>query len=400
VLVRYNRAVALREGGHLEKSLAEFDVLVRLRPAHGPLYLNRGLIWQARGDLPRAAVEFRAALRYQPDSQEARDRLQEVEPHEKQQPPRPEVRRIAGKKKDGPRRLRRTKPDGTSSESGALDANVENPTASADEQVAMAALEAPEESSSETDPSIPETPVRAAPSPATLAPTSSDTSSANTANTLSGAADLSFRCPSCEDIITVRWDKLELGKVMTCPRCRRNFTSKNSGRLMEVVKDRYGLWKTPPRRIDRALLNRLIAGVLAAAVVIFAAAWLNGLWQNASSPEARLPHELEPRAKLFAWAWLKDDFATMRQLTDPVQGPNLLLWCMEHPSPPVKFSATLDREAALSLEIEQSAPQLSRVQVRFEGLLAQNNVPPILPLMTWREERGNWIFHPKPRSPM
>ncbi len=78
-LVRYNRAVSRRLAGKLELSLAEFDELVESRPAHGPLYLNRGLIYQARGDSVRATEEFRAALVRQPESQEALRRLRELE---------------------------------------------------------------------------------------------------------------------------------------------------------------------------------------------------------------------------------------------------------------------------------------------------------------------------------
>ena len=52
-----------------------------------------------------------------------------------------------------------------------------------------------------------------------------------------------FHCPSCGISSTVRWDKLQLGKVLACPRCQKNFTVKGDGRLNEVIKDRQGRWK-------------------------------------------------------------------------------------------------------------------------------------------------------------
>jgi tetratricopeptide (TPR) repeat protein len=346
-LIRYNRAVALRQAGDLDTALDEFHEMIRTRPGHAPSYLNRGLVYLARGNLSRAAAEFRVALHHHPRSREAQERLEETEALLRQLPPTP----------------------------------AEEPPPPAALPVLALAHAAPPA----TEPSV-----RAA------AP-----STQGALGPRNRPATFSYPCPACGKQGLIRWSNLTRGKVLSCSHCRKNFTSNLAGHLVEVVQDREGRWverrsRAAQQRLNRWRRFRLLAAGVAVALVVYGLSWAPRLGQASATGDPELPQDLEPRAELFARAWLKGDYRMLRQLTDPVQDRLLFPWYRRHP-PPLVESTNADEPA---VQIQVMAPANSTtptaLRVRFDGLRSPHARSPLELQLAWEERGGSWYFKPDP----
>ena len=401
-IVRYNRAVVLRQSGKLDRSLAEFDQLVRLKPTHGPLHLNRGLIFLERGNLPRAVAEFRAALRHQPDSQEAAQRLREtevlVEEHRSKRgrkaplaapitAPFPSVSiddRVPPVTPDGERASQATIASSTKRRVECDVPIAAEERSAADSQAACSPIATPFDSIASSSA------VKESHDTQTVAPLGSGTIA---------DCSLPFKCPECGNTYTVRWDKLQVGKLLACPYCHRNFTTTPKGEFAEVVKDKNGRWVdggTQRERERRARSRRSwwLAGSVALVLCGLSVYWSSNTVRSSSPQETPLPDELEPRVELFAHAWLNGDYPLMRRLTDPVQDRQLFGWYRRNP-PPVGYDPKTGKEAIqVALEILPSQPPMTALRVRFDGLKSGAGGPAVELQLAW-EDRGNrWFFQP------
>jgi tetratricopeptide (TPR) repeat protein len=372
-LPRYNRAVSLRLGGDRDRALAEFDELLQLRPEHGPLYLNRSLIFLACGDLARAAADLRTALRYQPESKEAAARLHEVNGLLRQQTaPGPDESAE-----------RPPPPDGLDSPPdvcAAVDVPSEPSHAAAASNLHRAGQSSP------PAPGPPPVPAGARRRPETRKPNSP-----------------AFPCPGCRKVSAVRWDRLDLGKVLGCPHCKDRFTAKVDGRLVKVVRDRQGRWVDVEWAASRSRRTRtkryqFAAGVLAAGLCVYALAWTPKVVERLTpaAVEAGLPKELEPRAERFARAWLKGDVPRMRELTDPVQDRMLFAWYKRNPPPGGGSAVEANQNVKVAIEELPGNPSGALLRVRFEGLQPRRDMVPVELQLTWQERGGSWIFQPVP----
>ena len=435
-MVRYNRAVVLRQKGNLDQAWTELEHLLRLKPHSAPLYLNRGLICLERGQREQAIQEFQTAVSYQPDSQEAIDRLKELgvavaEARAKQnsEPPEPDKKVTRPKKGQAQRRNESREPPPDD------DTPVPSPTRHANDELALELLsDSPEV---ETKPCQVTASVSSAAESQTFATKKShsdhkttatspqpslslslSSSPASTESSLpipmpsvsntavqndseikgeasSANCNIEIQCPACDGRSSVRWDRLKAGQILGCPKCGRYFTSTPDGSLAVVTKNRRG--KADISRVQPAQWKeyRLIASIMVAALLIGGAIFTLPLRQTTVRDDALFPRELEPRSKVFALAWLKGDFKTMRQLTDPIQASNLFLWCMENPTPAVKVPATLERDVKFKIVVMSSAPPTTHVQVKFDGLqVAQGTTVSELPPLAWKQDGESWLFQP------
>jgi tetratricopeptide (TPR) repeat protein len=376
-VVRYNRAVALRQHGLLDAALAECDELVGVNPDYAPLYLNRGLIWQARRERERAIAEFRTALRLRPDWNDVRDRLKQLGAPRASAGNGSATPAAASAERSTRRPLAaRTVSRAASSESTEDDLALQLLVADQDTAPRSAALPplARRPASEESDPAPP-----AANAPA---PESGDPLD---------RFSLEFTCPGCGDISKVRWNRLQRGKVLSCPSCRRTFAAGGDGRLTEVFKTRAGRWKTT-RRLPRAAMYRLIGGVVAACVV-GALLW-PGLTSSPREDDG-LPLQLEPRARTFALAWLKGDVRTMRRLTPADQASQLFVWCMDNPPPTSRNPGDLERQVHVTVTILPSmSDSMARVEIHIDGLEVSRGRARSSLMLSWRQDGETWVFQP------
>lgn len=450
--VRYNRAVALRGAGQLDRAMVELDELIQRRPTHGPFYLNRGLIWLARGDLLRAAREFRTALRYQPDSEEGRDRLAEIEAQlpagfsvESIDPipavePEPEPRRASRRRKKAHREARRAKPAAQTqaaprraappeaaptrkprskpqkadplSDDVAISALDEIPAT--EPEVAAAPAAAAQSSSAGitvilpgsllATPTLSQVAMPAAASPpatpagaslALLTGQNSGRQNPGGQTPGSGVHNMPFRCPACAHVALVGWDRLQPGRIMACPRCRKSYVTKPDGKLAPVVRNAAGKWAEDRTRFgfDRATLRRWGTGSVVAALLVFVVSLSPKLMGGWSRPEAPLPKTLEERSRAFGWAWLRGDFRLMRRLTETKRHDELLEWYKTHPVPVVSDPNTLEEEVVAKVEILPGATSATSVRVTFLGLSVANVTDYVFPI-TWEEKDKDWYFDP------
>lgn len=354
IQAKYNRSVALRLCGQLARALEEFNEILRIQPHHAGAYLNRGIVHELMGNASSAASDFRKSLRYQPGSQEAIQRLQAVRVLLDVAPtPVPSSRTHAPVNKP-------TKIDLSDFEQGAADAKT-------------AEIKTTEQITS-TTPILRET-----------------------------QDSLKVRCPGCLNETTIRWNKLEAGRVLTCPHCSRSFTTRPSGELSEVIRTG-GRWEflQSVQRLRRGRREwRLRVSAVACVILLLACAfwWPSRLGRSSASVEAELPAELERRVELFAKAWHRGDSRTMRRLTDPTQDRLLFLWYRNNPSPMLpaqekaaksdtrfEVSKVADRHPLVwfDVKVQDAAP---------DGPMARAELK-----LAW-EERGNtWFFLPAPRS--
>lgn len=204
---------------------------------------------------------------------------------------------------------------------------------------------------------------------------------------VAGTAHLAVRCPGCGTTGSIRWDKLQLGKVLACPACARVFTCGRDGRVVEVVKDRAGHWvgrdsRDAERRQRRTRWVRyLAAGVIAVGLTSAAVTGVRGLARRAP-PAEELPQEVRARAELFVRAWAGGDYPLMRRLTDPVQDRQLFSWYRRNPPPPGVAGA--DKP----VELEAVPSQAPKAAFRVRG------ARPTAPTLVWEERGGTWTFQP------
>ncbi|HVW02691.1 MAG TPA: tetratricopeptide repeat protein [Planctomycetaceae bacterium] len=375
VLVRYNRAVSLRHAGCHDEALAELGRLIPLKPDHAPIYLNRGLIYLARNN-PRLAVqEFKTALVHQPRSQEAAERLREAE------------NLLAATRAPTVEPEPETKP-----EPEAAPVSVPEPHGACDphEVLADAILASlpPLESTTATLPEIKPICVPQA-----------------TVGPMASPLNLDFECPGCGCKSSVRWDKLQRGKILSCPNCKRNFTTRTTGELAEVVRDKSGRWsdleeQLAERQGVRTHRLRLTAVAGIVALVVFTICWAPQIVRSSSiSPEPALPAELQPRAELFARAWLEGDSRTLRRLADPVQDKLMFNWSRQAPAPAPPAGQTTDKyyeSATIEIELLPSVAPVRWLRVHIRGLPDSSAQPELLLDLAWVERGGTWLFQPAP----
>ncbi|MBS0206462.1 MAG: tetratricopeptide repeat protein [Planctomycetes bacterium] len=339
-LPKYNRAVVYRLNGDLSEALEQFNEIVRLRPDHGSAYLNRGLVFELQGEFKQAELDYRKALRYSPKSSEALERLQAI--------------RVL--LPDKPEPVRRPAPADLS------------PTQS----------------------SVP---------PRDERPAKSDLDKIPARREIQDS--LVVRCPSCDEETAIHWNKLQTGRVLTCPHCHTNYTTKPNGELGEVFKDATGRWlfrASFNARLRSIRERRLqIAGIVSVVVLLVMVWWVPRTSQSAPQSEASLPVDLEPRAELFARAWLAADSRTLRRLTDPVQDRLLFNWLRRNPPPHVAVSPD-ELEKTLKCEVTRlpGQPPTTWVQVRVAGFEGSSGAP-IEMRLAWEARSDVWHFQPNPQ---
>ena len=377
VLVRYNRAVSLRHAGKHDEALNELGQLISLKPDHAPIYLNRGLIYLARNN-PRLAVqEFRTALVHQPRSQEAAQRLREAQTL------------LAASR----RAAKELEPTASSEPEPAKRAVAPEPLPVFDphEVLAEAILS-----------SLP--PLE---SPAMLPQIETEPAEARSANVgpMTSPLNLDFECPGCGRTSSIRWDKLQRGKILSCPHCKRNFTTRATGELAEVVRDKSGRWADREDRLVeqhgvRTHRLRLTAAAGIVALVLFTVCWAPQIVRSSSiSPEPALPIGLQPRAEMFARAWLEGDGRTLRRLTDPVQDKLMFNWSRQCPPPAAPIGENAETTAEnIKIEVE-TLPSVAPIQwlrVHLRGVPSPTGQTELLLDLAWVERGGVWLFQPAP----
>jgi len=211
------------------------------------------------------------------------------------------------------------------------------------------------------------------------------------------APQLALQCPGCGTTGSIRWDKLQLGRVLACPTCARVFTCGRSGHVVEVVRDRSGRWverqsRDAELRRRRANRVRILAAAAVAIAVLSAGVTGARVLGRAVAKSDELPRDLKVRADLFARAWASGDYPLMRRLTDPVQDRQLFAWYRRNPPSP----GTAVADKALDLESVPSQPPKAVFRVR--GQVAGRGARPTDLILTWEERGGNWMFQPGPQA--
>lgn len=75
---QYNLGMLLLSQHRYQEGVKTFERAIELKPTSGPSHLGLGDCLQALEDLPGAAEEYRASLRYQPNQNDARRRLEKL----------------------------------------------------------------------------------------------------------------------------------------------------------------------------------------------------------------------------------------------------------------------------------------------------------------------------------
>jgi len=425
-VVRYNRAVAFRQIGQLEQAWDELELLVGLDPGNAALYLNRGLICATRGERDRAIHEFRAAVASNPECQEAVDRLWELErardadlgpaigalksasiplTSSADSPPQSGVRKpitdyeleqiLLEPIPEPPRRRRQftlddaaespSEPDHARDSARGLRADtvpvqelktspVVSTRKSAGSALAKSAsnLETIEGAFVDGSGDTAE--------PKTTGPASGSIA------TLTSTPQISLECPGCGAPSTVRWDRLQPGKVFGCRSCGGGFTSRDDGSLMLVQKGIDGKWRAFVKQPSLLYKSRWLLGANVAVILLFAVT-LTWAFRPTRVVEPSLPEELELRAQLFAEAWVKRDYRIIRRMTDPGHAPQLFAWHKRNPAPEA------NRNLKIAVSIVKDVPPITTVSIRIDGVKSTDGTSREL-MLVWKERDGEWLFVP------
>jgi tetratricopeptide (TPR) repeat protein len=420
-VVRYNRAVAFRQAGNLSEAWDELALLVEIEPDNAALYLNRGMICVARGERHAAIREYRKAVSLQPDSIEATERLWELQRAKQSESKTDSQVPDLGGQSDrevqvddgdipliplgGPERIS----DDAISQiltDDSIPSASPSPDRTARTQSLNAAVTAGdqvipvEEANSERQRTSKSRPGEATKSQEGVVSQSTQ-ATVNSArqHQSSGIVDrqsnpdvesesgyqITIQCPSCQSPSSVRWDRLQSGKVLACRRCGGGFTSEEDGTLLSVEKGADGKWRRMIRRPTpwhklRWVQGSVLSGLLAVTLLFL-------LTRPTRITEPELPEDLEPRAKLFAEAWLKKDYRIIRRLTHPAEGPQLFAWHKKHPAPELK------QKPKIAVEVISDEPPVATLIVRLDGFKAADGSPRELAL-DWKEQNGQWLFLP------
>jgi len=208
------------------------------------------------------------------------------------------------------------------------------------------------------------------------------------------------RCPGCDGETFIRWNKLQLGRVLECPHCKGNFTMNSSGDIYEIVRDSAGRWKSraamDAQRESRRNRRYQIIGGVAATVMVIAISFGTTIRIGNGSPAAlpKLPEEFEARVELFTRAWLTGDARTMKRLTDPAHDRQFFPWQRQN-EPPLKIKPeSLNDEIVVEITKLPSTPPVSWVQTKIDGLKLEGTDHPIELRLAWEERAGKWFFQP------
>jgi hypothetical protein len=192
---------------------------------------------------------------------------------------------------------------------------------------------------------------------------------------------LQVACPTCGLIGKVPVDRLH--HAFQCNGCREMFRVYPSGRVESVTPRRR--LRPERRRIRWAVALALLLGVLALT------AW-RGARSPAAAAEAPLPADLEPRAELFARAWLAQDVPGMRRLTDRARDNHLYPWLVRHRPPAVDRTHPEGDPLAgvtIHLRLEPTGAGTNRVVARIDGLPSSATLT-----QDWAARGDAWYFVP------
>lgn len=398
-VVRYNRAVAYRQQGMLDAAWEELELLSRLDSTNASVYLNRGLVCLALGERDRAVREFRNAIDCQPDCEEAMARLKELAPSETSDSISIGQASDADVARRQARPARRRPPGAALSDAEAQQILVE-------EDAPVLALNAPtsvsektepsgrptttgvvsgvtKDCSAKNDPEAPSTEIDREQSQ--ISPATDPVVASKSSGALTAVHQISLQCPACGFPSSVRWDRLQPGKVFACRSCNGGFTSRDDGSLMAVEKGIDGKWRAMSGRPHRLYQSRWVAAICLAMLIVCTFT-LSGMFRSRSGLEPELPEELESRVQLFAEAWLKRDYRIIRRMTDPSQGPYLFAWHKKNPAPESRS------KVKIAVEVVKDAPPITMVKVLIDGVKAADDKRELS--LTWKEQNGEWLFLP------
>ncbi len=362
---RFNLAVALRQKGETVRALVEFTRVIKARPSEAKAYLKRGEIHLKHGHRELAEADFRSALRHDPECEQAQHYLDTL-------PAAPSILPVL-------------------------------PVSHTTAPVVPIPLKSSTSLASPT-PLPPKSSIVLASSEPT-APKSS-TALPRTGGPLNKAGHITVKCPHCEKMGDVPWDRLS--KVFVCQGCGRRFIVQSDGSAVEVIEAKNGKWVEAEKVREQARQRRKRRRSLFVAVVVavlFPALAVAG-WRAARPVvpqivERELPQELNARAELFAQAWLSNDVRLMKRMTSPAVEKTLYAWYNRHRPPPLLRTPTSGTppEGVDGAQVEVNSRHGKAgqcvVTLRVRNPKLAPDHPPVELRLVWEERSdNNWYFLP------
>jgi tetratricopeptide (TPR) repeat protein len=202
-------------------------------------------------------------------------------------------------------------------------------------------------------------------------------------------------CPDCKTRGAIRWDKL--GNLHICRHCSRSYRVAASGGLVEVMRTNISKWIDKSAQAARwrrgrwsHLVVRRLLPALGLAATVLIAVWLAS--HPAASSAEQLPRELNLRAELFTRAWLKKDWALMRQLVRPGDDRNLYRWAVRQSPPELSPRRTQESQSwPIEATVLSNQPQSATVRIRMPGLHGKSGGD-LEMQQTWEQRSGTWFF--------